>query len=91
MPSKAIRGLRIVLIYMAALAVLFVRFVSGAIRETEADAFVQWALLPIGCLLGLGAASLDITGTGPVSRRDMLWGIGAGLITFSILRFAKVV
>ncbi len=90
MPPKLVRAFRIAVIYAAAFAFLAFRFASGIVRETEADAFVHWALFPIGFLLGLGAASLDMSGTGSVTRRDMLWGLAAALMTFAIVRFAKL-
>ena len=91
MSPTLVRGLRIAGIYAAVLVMLFLRFAAGLVRETEADAFVHWALLPIGFLLGLGAAALDLSDTGPLTRRDTLWGLAAGLVTFSIIRFGRLV
>ncbi len=91
MPLKLVRAFRTAVIYAAAFAFLVFRFASGIVQETEADAFVHWALFPIGFLLGLGAVSLDMTDTGSVTRRDLLWGLAAALMTFAIVRFAKLV
>ncbi|MGH7898668.1 MAG: hypothetical protein ACREQQ_11990 [Candidatus Binatia bacterium] len=85
------RALRIVGVFAAAWAVLYVRFLSGLIPETEVDRFVHWAMAAFALIFGAGSAALEANNSGTVPRRDVLFGLAGALATFAASRFAGLV
>jgi hypothetical protein len=87
----ATRVLRIGGTLAAAWAFLYLRFSAGLFPTTEADPLVHWALLPIALLLGLANGAMEANRAGSVPRRDAIWGLAAGLASFAILHWIKIV
>ncbi len=85
------RVLRIGGALAAAWAVLLLRFSSGVVQSTDADAFIHWALLPIALLLAFANGAAEANGSSSVPRRDALWGLSAALASFAVLHWAKIV
>jgi hypothetical protein len=85
------RVLRIGGTLAAAWAVLVLRFSSGVVQSTEADAFIHWALLPIALLIAIANGAAEVNGSSSVPRRDVLWGLSGALASFAVLHWAKIV
>lgn len=78
-------------VFAAAFLVLYFRFSAGVFPGTEVDQFVHYALLPIALLLGVANWAMAVNRTASPARIDGIWGLSAALVSFSVLRLAKVI
>jgi hypothetical protein len=85
-----VRASRIIATFAVIFGVLYLRFASGIIRGTEVDRVVPWAFLVVSLLFGTGAWAMEVTGSGPLGRRDQLWGMTAALSSFAVLRLTTI-
>jgi hypothetical protein len=85
-----VRALRMTATFAVIFGVLYLRFASGVIRGTEVDRVVPWAFLVVSLLFGTGAWAMEVTGAGPLGRRDQLWGMTAALSSFALLRLTSL-
>jgi len=75
-------------VFLLVVAILWTRFSLGFWRENEATRVIHWGMFPIAVLLGVAAGALEASGSGSPARRDVVWGMAAGVFSFAALRLA---